>query len=223
MFDEPLIKSIGCYEQYKNFWKPILRANARNPMYYITQSENPDTDQCFCYTITGNIPITFRVDVNHIRSGFNELYGGIYYNQFFRDLTVLYNRDKRVLLNGEQIIKFNYYSAESRQKNYDDFETVFIMAIPSYPAECVIVDGNHRISALIDKGQNTIPAVMVFPHTVLRCFTSSFDTVTYAFLTDCELIMQNAGEVSEQAVKNKMFSFGMLRYFDQLKKDNLIS
>lgn len=191
-------------------------------MYHITQSNTPDIDQCFPYTITGNIPITFHFDINHIKRTFDELHGGVLYGQFFQNSIVNYNIDTKALLNGKQKIKFNYYSVESRQKDYDDFETIFIMAMPSYPVEFVVVDGNHRISALIDEGENTISTVMVFPHTALRCFTSSFDTVAYAFLTDCELIMQNVGTASEQAIKNKMFSFGMLRYFEQLKKDELI-
>lgn len=72
-----------------------------------------------------------------------------------------------------------YYHTPSHKN-----ESLFLVLIPLTPLTFTVVDGNHRISQLIDSGKNQIQVLLVGPYDTIKSLESPFQRCIYGVLFD---------------------------------------
>lgn len=181
LLENSSLKSLPSFLRFKTAWGELLRKNIFEQI--VTYTKGGNDGQAFekKLFLPSDYEITFTYDITHLRGIFkDEKKSGMHL--FFYPCP-LENRNGNISLMGSNCL-FNYFSKSERKSHYSDMSEIFISLMPLLPFEYFMVDGNHRISSLIDTGMSNIPAYLINPEYTPLFLTTSAEMVTFAFLLD---------------------------------------
>ena len=114
---------------------------------------------------------------------------------------------KMVSFNGQKI-HYNYYGKEARREDYNEEE--FPIIISNIGTFFTCLDGNHRLSAEVDRGAESTLVYYCVPSLTKRCIGSLYTTVLYMCVVDLgryEAMLKRAED--KEAVTKEWYSIVM--------------
>lgn len=193
------IKKFKYYNAFRNKWKRILLQYAKHNIHYFP-SKVSNNDQIYKFQIP------FSEEIFEIN--FNIPYLKYFIDKstnFAKKIQLTYKDNKLYYYNTECI--FSKYSESDCLDTYDDYDKIIACPFPLSPHCFIIVDGNHRVSHLINNGEYKINVNLLGQKIAHRAITSAFETAVYCCLFDCEIIKENIDKTSASIIKENLFVF----------------
>ena len=192
------IKKFKYYNAFRNKWERTLLQHARNNIHY-TVANISDDDQLYKYQVTFmNDNFTFNFNIPYLKNYLN-------FDKDNKKLQLEYKNNK-LMYNKYQCI-FTKYNENECLTGYDDYDGIIACLFPSTPYSLVIVDGNHRLSKLINNGEKFVTVNYINEQVAHRALSSPFEIAIYCCLIDYEIIKNNIKSVPSSQLKEQLFIF----------------
>lgn len=199
------IEQIKEYKYGKEFlreWKKLLMKHSKNSKGF--QSEFKENNQIFHYEFSFmGINLSFEYDIKYLLDLLEkDLVSG---NKLFPK--VILTNDNGTLKYADEICTYTLCEKTEIKNFYDDLNKILITKIPILTGVLVVIDGNHRVSKLINENAKYIDAYYVIEAPAEASIIDLFDACLYCFLFDVNKIIYNSGKVADGWLRNKLNIF----------------
>ena len=158
---------------------------------FIMKGEIDDRDQVFIYTDSSNSVVRFNIAYLHNIPIENKFYENV----------VLNIKDNNIYKDGYRV-NFDYCKTNCEFDNKDDSHPIYIIEYFDNEYNYLVIDGNHRISYMVDNGKEKINVRLLDTKATILMIYDPKEIFTYAILNIYRLLnMQN---FNQEASNNKI-------------------
>ncbi len=208
------LKKFKYYDNFIKKWKKILRYYFENDFIFI-QEDISDSDQFYHYEYQLLDTIfEFDFSIKFIRYLF-------YKNSRLFPIIELNYTDCRLMYDDTDCI-YTYYDSAECKEEYSDIENIFVIPFPTNPLTHIVIDGNHRVSSLINAGCTHIKARYCSFEICERALFSAFYIAVYSCIFDCSFIKYNINKITDLQIKKHLKIFNEHSFVNNIDKRKLL-
>ncbi len=197
--EDKSLKKFNYYNAFYHKWDRILQQYGNTNISFVTNNLS-DEDQVYKYL--------FPIKGSTIEFNFNIPYLKYFLNKGTNLIPkVELSYKNKQLVYGDKLCIFNFYNETECYSNYANFDDIILCPFPSDPVSFIIVDGNHRISELLRKGNNKVQVNYIHQGIVTNSLSSAFEVAAYCCLFDCGKIKENIEKINSMIIKDNLFIF----------------
>lgn len=216
LLDSLSVLHLPFYDDFKTKWRDILYSNTMNPLIraaeYTSESQLYTTEVSFASGF--KFPLHF--DISNILRNYQK---ETKYKKpvFFYPFQLKVQGNKKLTLNSHPCA-YNYTSREEREESYNTHDPIFVSLMPLIPHSFFVVDGNHRVSALVDKKEKSIDVLLIEPNCAPCFMISSAEMVAYTLMLDVFIIMDAIKSRNVSGLREKLSVFNDKSMLSTLKE-----
>lgn len=205
-----VLRKFKYYDSFSQKWMELLKKHFENDCLFVTKDIS-DSDQTYKYEYQFfSTKLVFEFSIPYIRYFF-------FQNQNLFPVITLNNKQGD-LMYGESYCVYTHYDSKNCNIDYENMNDIFIIPFPSYPLSHVVIDGNHRLSLQVNKGNRRI-LVRYCPIEICeRSIMSAFQVALYSCLFDCSSIEYNMNRATDLQIKKHLKVFNSESFINNIDK-----
>lgn len=207
--------TIKKFKYYKSFfykWKELLNKTSKSDLFYLANNTT-DNDQAYVYNyMLFNKTITFSFSIPYIKR-FYELDKD---NKLFPEVNII-NNNKHLYLENYTCF-YDYCEEIDESVFFNTNDVIFIGPIPTTPLSYTVLDGNHRVSSMVNADVPIIKSKLCIPDVLIKSLATPFQIAAYCCLFDIRIIECNLGEYPDLLIKKQLYIFNSESFVNNLDK-----
>lgn len=201
LFDSLWLKRCGFANEFRNEWRRLLRASARDPRPYPSKDE------------AAVLPVAHSYQGTELTFHFDQLKLWDWYVRDGKETARRVFLSKDMKRTAEGTLEFHdsectYDSGAEEPAVPERGKEIFVCALPGSPPPLRVVYGNRRVEGgFTGLRKNRLPFYLVQTDFVPAFLCDSFEVCAYLFWMDCCIIGENCVKVGEKDLKPLLHIF----------------
>lgn len=202
LFDQKWLKDCAFANEFRNEWRRVLRASARNNQSYFPK--NQDAVFSCSHTFEG-VTLPLHFDQLKLADWFQRDSKGKQRRVFFSRVLTRSRFDGTIGYHSSPLL----YDKDRQEPAIPDGKQVFVCSLPGFPPPLQTIYGHQRVEngfyGLV--GKNKLDVFLVAPEFLPAFLCNSFELCAYLFWMDCCIMMENRVKLRDKDLQGLLHIF----------------